>query len=105
MANTEQLLSLIPYYSEAFADPEDPTLPEPDEEGRTGETPQDGTLLGDAIASNLETMHPDQGRDFAEGHLQAQTGEDSGVIEFDLPETHARQGSAECPGGMCPIDH
>jgi hypothetical protein len=130
MANTEQLLSLIPYYSEAFADPEDPTLPEPDEEGRTGETPQDGTLLGDAIASNPETMHPDQVRDFAEGHLQAQTGDDSGVIEFeqkprkgggtlrpldevvdevsapifiDLPETHARQGSAECPSGLCEL--
>jgi len=186
MANTADLIALQAEYPTAFADPEDPTLPEPDEEGRTGETPQDGTLLGEAIASNLETMHPDQARDFAEGHLQAaqlilngdhldyllnkepasktelygnmdaqvwakefceklkdssflvdaedaigtmigwfanaiMTGydngysaglaaaqtvsDDSGVIEFNLPETNARQGSVDCPSGMCPIDH
>jgi hypothetical protein len=190
MANTADLIALQAEYPTAFADPEatpeDPTLPEPDEEGRTGETPQDGSLLGEAIASNLETMHPDQVRDFAEGHPQEQTGDDSGVIEFEqkerwfdsdkltapewcqyylgqlkndprslsiaadylekladiaemnravsskkyhskgsgtlrpldevvdevsapivinLPETHARQGTAECPGGLCSMDH
>jgi hypothetical protein len=54
MSKTQELLALIPDYSEAFADPEDPTLPEPDEEGRTGETPQDGTLLGDASQGEVD---------------------------------------------------
>jgi hypothetical protein len=162
MANTADLIALQAEYPTAFADPETspqvtapPDMPEPDEECRTGETPQDGTLLGDEIASNMETMHPDQVRDFAEGYLQAQTGEElsdyercniallqleyqplllgiaarllenlseiasihkrigqeyfrlatQGVNFFDLPETHARQGTDECPSGMCPIDH
>jgi hypothetical protein len=33
---------------------------------------------------------------------------DEPVSEFELPnlpETHARQGSGDCPSGMCPIDH
>lgn len=33
---------------------------------------------------------------------------DDALTEFELPnlpETHARQGSGDCPSGMCPIDH
>jgi hypothetical protein len=149
-----------------------------------------GTVLGDAISPNLETMHPDQVRDFAEGHLQAaqpepdeecrtseteQKGDidqiynecrlsliaieddadllqiaadvlkglaaanhlrkgrqklsecsgkhqvrkessvdtlkpntDKGLkvreVLVNLPETNARQGTAECPGGLCSLD-
>jgi hypothetical protein len=164
MANTADLIALQADYPTAFADPEatpeDPTLPEPDEDGRTGETQQDGALLGDepdeptlaeqcylAIAQmehdpdlmliaahvlyqlgNIQSMKQHLANEPIRQAVQAAV--DSGVIEFgekprkgggtlrpldedvdevsaplfiELPETHARQGSAECPGGLCEL--
>jgi len=28
----------------------------------------------------------------------------SAPVLINLPETHARKGTAECPGGLCPLD-
>ena len=147
LANTADLIALQAEYPTAFADPEDPTLPEPDEEGRTGETPQDGSLLGnasqgevdqtwasmkaycrcerllgqledqplllEAVANILEQivsitqLKTEMVQEFLKSNQLIQDAiakpVDSGVIEFELPETHARQGSAECPGGLCEL--
>ena len=30
--------------------------------------------------------------------------ESTPAVLIDLPETYAREGTADCPGGMCPLD-
>jgi hypothetical protein len=79
MANTEALLALQTEYPTAFADPEAMPL-----NGNPTDFAGDpnGTVLGEEIASSLEIMHPDQARDFAEGHLQAQAEQDEECEEM-----------------------
>lgn len=88
MANTADLLALQTEYPTAFADPE-AAPPE-----------STGTGLGDAIAANLEIMQPDQVRDFAEGHLRAQTEPDEPSVLDEL----VAQWERKYPDGFVPDD-
>jgi hypothetical protein len=123
VAETKQLLGLIDEFGSAFADPEafSPpppsfTFKEPDEEGKTGETEQTETKSYDRLLTQIEqdtellkiaiafleqlavvAMKKKQAPVIAAVKAEA--------MALDLPETYAREGSADCPSGMCPIDH
>jgi hypothetical protein len=98
MANTADLLALQTEYPTAFADPEatqqvtntaeqisiiagdalvtfgfNADKSDPNEETVVPVGEVNGTVLGEAIAAELEAMHPDQVRDFVEGHLRGET--------------------------------
>jgi hypothetical protein len=123
MAKTEQLLELIPEYSEAFQDPESApqalTPPEAKSE-MIDEAASDETTNSDwcqhyllqleyepslmAIAASFLSELADVAS--LRKHLANEP-----VRQFlqtavlDLPETYARQSTPDCPSGACPIEH
>jgi hypothetical protein len=118
MANTEALLKLIALYPTAFAPTDEaPPLREPDEESGTGETPQmpfsDELTDGEWCQHYLQQIeHEPRLMAIAAKVLEelATISDVRGsvlptpVALVELPETFARQGTAECPSGVCPLD-
>jgi hypothetical protein len=104
---------------------------EPDEEGRTGETEQlpfsDKLTDAEWCQHYLEQISPHSSLVAIAAKVLEELATIADVctqvvvapipevkivtptpVSFELvelPETHARQGSADCPGGMCSIDH
>jgi hypothetical protein len=128
MATTENLLGLINEFSEAFADPDlpialppKPAIAEPAKVTESTVQPyyltdsfgeafnnlnsikEDTQLLkiaGDFLSQLSRLYELKQGSNVAldEGKAIAQP-----MLQLD--ETYAREGSLDCPSGMCPLDH
>lgn len=123
MANTIALLDLIPQFASAFADPETVPVqteapPKPAQESTSAQMNnadwcehylkeiKDSPKLMAIAVRFLEELTAIAD---LQNHL---TKEPSGVVEVTfstpslyLPETHARQSTADCPSGACPVDH
>jgi hypothetical protein len=123
MASTEQLLALIPEYAHAFQDPENApqALTPPDANPELiDETPPDEltnlewcqyylaqieyqpSLMAIAVSflselADVASLRENMASEPVRKPIQVEI--------LDLPETHARQSTPDCPSGACPIDH
>jgi hypothetical protein len=128
MASTENLLGLIDEFSEAFADPDllialppKPAIAEPTKV--TDSTVQPYYLIdsfGEAF-NNLNSIKEDTQLLKIAGDFLSQLSrlyelkqgsnvaldESKAIAQpvLQLDETYAREGSLDCPSGMCPLDH
>jgi hypothetical protein len=127
MAKTEDLLTLIEEYPTAFEDPEavvsvpiapiaiEPAKVSTDDEMTDADWCQTYLLQLEyepslmAIAAKfLEELATvaDLRKCFADRPIVRKIVDDAFVAaSLDLPETYARQGTADCPSGACPLDH
>jgi hypothetical protein len=123
MAKTDDLLGLIDEFSEAFADPDLPIALPP--KPAIAKLEKEVELSPVTVCQELLNKIKDDSKlmAIAEGFLQQlamvdELKQNQGVIEFvlseskaiaqpmlQLDETYAREGSLDCPSGMCPLDH
>jgi hypothetical protein len=123
MAKTDDLLGLIDEFSEAFSDPDLPIALPPKPAIAKLEKEVESSPI--TVCQELLNKIKDDSKlmAIAEGFLQQlamvdELKQSQGVIEFalreskaiaqpvlQLEETYAREGSLDCPSGMCPLDH
>jgi hypothetical protein len=126
MANTTELLDLASEFPEAFADTEiAPPVTAPLERDQyyndcrlsLCQLEDDPKLLAiaadflrklaDIAAMNnaaASKKYHEKAGGLPPRPLSEVVDEVSAPILIDLPETHARQGTEGCPGGLCPLD-
>jgi hypothetical protein len=126
MAKTATLINLIEKYPSAFADPEialsvasppihisSSTVEEHEDDNVTDielcqqhllqieRDPKTLVIAASFLEELAAIVDTKQHSKSIQQSIQPAADDDT----LNLAETYARQGTAECPGGMCPLDH